>query len=78
MRRGVMSGGSPMVLRRCGQTGVRAAAAKTGSRVGATAWIVGGTRVLWWLFASRSITQKDVALAGQVWATGWFDGGSIE
>jgi hypothetical protein len=74
MRRGVIRGGSPMVLRNRGKTGVRAVMYKIGSRAGASAWIVGGAEVFCWLSASRSVTQKDVALGGQVWAAGLFDG----
>jgi hypothetical protein len=70
-----MRGGSPIVLRSRGKTGVRAATVKTGSRaVGrASARIVGWTRVFCWLFASRSVTQKEVALGGQVCAVMPFD-----
>jgi hypothetical protein len=68
-----------MVLRSRGKTGVRAATVKTGSRVvgRASAWIVGWTRIFCWLFASRSITQKELALGGQVCAVMPFDDGCI-
>jgi hypothetical protein len=57
-----------MVLRSRGKTGVRAATVKTGSRaVGrVSARVVGWSRVVCWLFANRSVTQKEVALGGQV------------
>ena len=65
-----MRGGSPMLLRSSGKTGVRAATVRTGSRVAgrASAWMVGWARVFCWLFARRSITQKEVAVDGQVCA----------
>jgi hypothetical protein len=68
MRRGVMRGGSLTLLRSRGKAGVRAAIVKIGrSKVGgASAWIVGWSRVVCWSFASRSVTQKEVALGGQV------------
>jgi hypothetical protein len=64
-----------MVLRSRGKTGVRAATVKTGSRAvrRASAQIVCGTRVFCWLFASRSATQKEAALGGQVCAVMPFD-----
>ena len=64
-----------MVLRSSGKTGVRAVTVNTESRVAgrASALIVGWTRVFCWLFASRSVTQKEVALGGQVCAAGLFD-----
>ncbi len=67
-----------MVLRWGGKAVVRGATVKTGSRVGcASALIDGWTRVFCWLFASRSITQKDVAVEGQVCAVMPFEGGCI-
>jgi hypothetical protein len=68
-----------MVLRSSGKTGVWAATVKMGSRVAgrASAWIVGGARFFCWLFASRSITQKEAALGGQVCVVMPFDDGCI-
>jgi hypothetical protein len=47
---------------------VRAATVKMGSSVtGRTiAWIVGWVKVFCWLFAGRLVTQKEMALGGQV------------
>jgi hypothetical protein len=68
-----------MVLRSRGKTGVRAATVKTGSRAvgSASARIVGWTRFFCWLFASRSVTQKEVASGGQVCAVMPVDDGCI-
>jgi hypothetical protein len=75
----VISGGSPMVLRSSGKTGVRAATVETGSRVAgrASAWMVGGARFFCRLFARRSITQREVALSGQVCVVMLLDDGCI-
>jgi hypothetical protein len=69
-----------MVLRSSGKTGVRAATFKIGSRAVrlASALIVGGAKVFCWLSASRSITQKEVAVAGQLWIAAPSSDGSIE
>jgi hypothetical protein len=58
-----------MLLRSSGKTGVRETTVRMGSRVRgrASASIVGWARVFCWLFARRSITQKDVAAGEQVW-----------
>ena len=56
-----------MVLRWGGKAVVRGETVKTGSRVGcASALIDGWTRVFCWLFARRSITQREVAVEGQL------------
>jgi hypothetical protein len=79
MRRGVRRGGSPLVLRRCGKTGVGVATPKVKSRIaaGALASIVGGVRVFCWLFASRSVTQKAEAPGWQFCVVMPFDDGGI-
>ena len=68
-----------MVLRWGGKAVVRGATVKTGSRVveRASALIDGWTRFFCWLFARRSITQKEVAPGGQVCAVMPFDDGCI-
>jgi hypothetical protein len=67
-----------MVLRWGGKAVVRGATVKTGSRVEcASALIDGWSRVFCWLFASRSITQKEVAVGGQVCAVMPHEGGCI-
>jgi hypothetical protein len=68
-----------MVLRSSGKTGVRAATVETGSRVAgrASAWMVGGARFFCRLFARRSITQREVALSGQVCVVMLLDDGCI-
>jgi hypothetical protein len=64
-----MSGGSPMLFRSSGKVGVRAAMLRSGSTGAgrACACKVDWAQVFCWLFARRSITQKDVAVGGQVW-----------
>jgi hypothetical protein len=71
-----MSGGSPMLLRIRGGTGVPAATVRIGNRAGASAWIVGGIKVFCWLSASKSVTQTEVAVGGQVWVAALLVGGS--
>jgi hypothetical protein len=68
-----------MLLRSRGKTGVRAAMIVVGSRLNgrSSAWIVGWAKVFCWVFARRSITQKDVAVGGQVWAAAPFAGCDI-
>jgi hypothetical protein len=58
---------------------VRAATVKTGSggAGGSSAWFIGWARIFCWLFASRSITQKEVAVAGQVCVVTPLDGWCI-
>jgi hypothetical protein len=73
MRRDVRRGGSPMVLRSGEKMGVRGVTVKIGSRAGASAWIVGGAKIFCWLFATRSTTQEEVAVGGQVCAVMPFD-----
>jgi len=68
-----------MVLRWGGKAVVRAGRFRLGTRsVGRVfASMVGWSRFLCWLFARRSITQKEVALGGQVCAAGPLDDGCI-
>jgi beta-lactamase class D len=68
-----------MLLRSRGKAGVRAEMFKTGNSLkgGASAWIVGWVRVFCCVFARRSVTQKEAAVDGQVWAAVLFAGRCI-
>jgi hypothetical protein len=55
------------------KTGVRAGMFRIGMGR-ASAWMIAGAKVFFGLFAGRSITQKDVAVGGQVWAATPSDG----
>ena len=69
-----------MVLRSRGTTRVRATAVAIGSRAmgTASAWIIGEAKVFCWLSASRSTTQKAVAVARQLWIAASSCDGGIE
>lgn len=69
MRRAVIIGGSPMLLRRCGASGVNETRVKGKRRVAGrnSAYVERDfAAVLFWLFASRSVTQRFLVLDGQV------------
>jgi hypothetical protein len=78
MRRAVIIGGSPMLLRRSGVSGVNEARVKGKKRVAGrnSAYVERGfAAVLFWLFASRSVTQRVLVLDGQAPTEVWLASG---